>query len=140
MVLKFPANTAPRKTRTASTAAPSFGPSTNTVNTVTILASPSFTPGMGTGEGIWASSMKMVRAMAASSARSVSFFVFNLAPPFHVSLYPIQPFPVFHGGGADFLHGNPPDLCQTLRHAVQLSGVVAFSPEGFRGHVGTVGF
>ena len=52
MVLKFPANTAPRKTRTASTAAPSFGPSTNTVNTVTMLASPSFTPGMGTGEDL----------------------------------------------------------------------------------------
>ena len=49
----------------------SQGPSTKTAYTVTMLASPSFTPGMGMGTGIWASTIKMVRAMAVSRASRV---------------------------------------------------------------------
>ena len=53
------------------------------VNTVTILESPNFTPGTGTGAGIWASSMKMVSAMAVNSARSTSLRVF-IGPPLKI--------------------------------------------------------
>ena len=81
MALKLPAKTAPRKIRQNSTAAPSPGPRANTVKTVTMLARPSFTPGMGTGAGSCASTRKMVRAMAVSSANTASFLVFNPIPP-----------------------------------------------------------
>ena len=72
MVLKLPANTAPRNTRTKSTAAASLGPMAKTINTVTMLESPILIPGMGVRGGIWASTMKMVSAMAVSMERVVS--------------------------------------------------------------------
>ena len=60
----------------------SFGPMANTAKTVTILESPSFTPGTGTSAGIWASTIKIVRAMAVSRAICVSFLVFTMHRPF----------------------------------------------------------
>lgn len=47
---------------------------------VTIFARPSFTPGIGTGAGSCASSMKMVSAIAVSTAMSASFFVLGIYP------------------------------------------------------------
>ena len=48
---------------------------------VTMFASPSFTPGTGTTGGICASATKMVSATAASAASRASFLVLFMAPP-----------------------------------------------------------
>ena len=114
MVLKFPANTAPRKMRHSSTAPPSLEPMANTVNTVTILARPSFTPGIGTRGGIWASTIKTVKAMAVSIANRVIFLSFILPPPFSTTM--VTDFPgIVNERVLDFFERplyNGPKICK----------------------------
>ena len=89
------------------------------------------------GEGIYGfQSIKLVRAMAPSSARSVPVFHFQSNSAFPRVLISDTAFRFFHGGGVDFLRKSPGFLPSA--NAVQLSGVVAFA--GRVGNVGTVGF
>ena len=76
---KLPAKSVDKNTRITSTASASRRPRSVMAVSVTTLASPSFTPGTGTGAGICASMTHIPREIAVSSDRNTSFFVLLMA-------------------------------------------------------------
>lgn len=71
----LPENTAPSKILPIKIKKASFGVRYKSANRVIMLASPSFTPGIGIGTGICASITKIIRAMAQSMAHKVYLFI-----------------------------------------------------------------